>query len=244
MSGLAAIMFVGCLAAIATSLARRQAGQAPRAACATLGNAADFVAFSDGAFNSSKSSGTSITGRIAAAGDVTLDGVSVSPAAGDSTPTVIAGGDFIAGRTTGQGGTLNGGVRYGGSIDVGQNFMVNGERTHAPPPFSFVSEFDALRQLSESWAKMGQTPDATVTLNSGSKALELTGKGTGLNVFDVTAADLKAAAGIVIDLTQPNATALINITTNEALTIAPQYMNLSGSANERRLVWNLPNATR
>ena len=50
------------------------------------GNAASFVAFSHGAFNSSESAGTSITGRIAAAGDVTLDGLSVNPAAGDSAP--------------------------------------------------------------------------------------------------------------------------------------------------------------
>ena len=127
-SGLAAIVFVGCLAVIATSLARRQTAPAGRAGCATLGNAADFVAFSEGAFNSSQSSGTSITGRIAAAGDVTLDGVSVNPAVGDSAPTAIAGGDFVAGKT-GHGGTLNGGVRYGGSIDVSSNFTVNGART-------------------------------------------------------------------------------------------------------------------
>jgi choice-of-anchor A domain-containing protein len=154
-----------------------------------------------------------------------------------------AGANFIAGRTTGSGGTVNGGVRYGASIDVAQNFTVNGERTHAPPPFSFVSEFDAVRELSHSWANLGQTPDATVTLDPNSKALQLTGKGSGLNVFDVSAADLKAAAGIVIDLTQPNATALINVTTRQQLAIAPQYMNLSGSANAQRLAWNLPNAT-
>ncbi|HEX4673448.1 MAG TPA: choice-of-anchor A family protein, partial [Solirubrobacteraceae bacterium] len=242
-SGLAAIVFVGCLAVIAPSLARRQTAHAPRAGCATLGIAADFVVFSDGAFNSSKSSGTSISGRVAAAADVTLDGVSVSPAAGDSTPTVIAGDDFIAGRTTGNGGTLNGGVRYGGSIDVAPNFTVNGERTHSPPPFSFVSEFDGLRELSQSWAQLGQTPDASVTLDPNSKALQLTGKGSGLNVFTVSADDLKAAAGIVIDLTQADATALINITSKGQLTISPQYENLSGSANEQRLLWNLPNAT-
>ena len=110
------IVLVGCLAVIATSLARRAHAGDP--GCASLGNAAAFVVFSDGAFNSSQASGTSISGRIAAAGDVTLDGISVSPAAGDSTPTVVAGGDFIAGRTTGHGGTLNGGVQYGGAIDV------------------------------------------------------------------------------------------------------------------------------
>ena len=42
---------------------------------------------------------------IAAAGDVTLDGISVGPAAGDSTPTVIAGSDFTAGAVPSLGGS-------------------------------------------------------------------------------------------------------------------------------------------
>jgi hypothetical protein len=95
-TALAAVAFLGCSAVLATSSARRSR---PKAQCASLGNAASFVAFSDGAFNSSESSGTSITGRIAAASDVTLDGVTVNPAAGDSAPTVIAGGNFVAGAT-------------------------------------------------------------------------------------------------------------------------------------------------
>ena len=237
-TALAAVVFLGCSAVIATSIARRTR---PAAQCASVGNAASFVAFSHGAFNSSGSAGTSITGRIAAAGDVTLDGVSVNPAAGDSAPTVIAGGDFVAGNT-GHGGTLNGGVRYAGSIDVAQNFTVNGEQTHAPPPFSFESEFAALNELSSAWAKIAQTSGATVRLDPNSHALQLTGTDSGLNVFHVSAADLQAAAGIVVDLTKSGATALINITGTQ-LSLAPQYMNLSGSASERTLMWNLPFAT-
>src|SRR5262249_44992231 len=61
--------------------------------------------------------------------------------------------------------------------------------------------------------------------------------------FTVSASDLTAAAGFVINLTQPNASALINVTTNTALTINPSYMNLSGSASPATLVWNLPLAT-
>ena len=238
MTALAAVVFLGCSAAIGTSVARRSK---PAAGCASLGNAASFVAFSHGAFNSSESAGTSITGRIAAAGDVTLDGLSVNPAAGDSAPTVIAGGDFVAGNT-GHGGTLNGGVRYAGSIDVAPNFTVNGEQQHAPPPFSFESDFAALNELSSAWAKIAQTSGATVTLDPNSHALQLTGTDSGLNVFAVSAADLQAAAGIVIDLTKSGATALINVT-GAQLSLAPQYMNLSGNASDRTLMWNLPFAT-
>src|SRR5207248_8927045 len=143
--------------------------------CASLGDAAGFVVFSDGDFSSATRRGTSITGRIGAARNVTLDGVFVGPAPGDSTPTVIAGGDFTAGRTTRAGGTVNGGVRYGDSYRVADNFTVNGGAEHLPPPFSFGSNFAALRDLSRGWGRIAQSPGATVVLNPHSHALELTG---------------------------------------------------------------------
>ena len=174
---------------------------------------------------------------------MTLDGVFVGPAAGDATPTVIAGGNFTAGRTTGNGGTLNGGVRYGGTIDVAPNFTVNGTRQHAAPPFSFGDEFQSLELLSASLADLNQTPGATVALNQYSRALELTGTGSGLNVFTVSAAQLAQAAGIVINLTQSGATALINVTTDTDLVLSPMYENLSGAASAAGVMWNFPLAT-
>ena len=228
----------------AIGVARLSAGPAAGASdCASFGEAANFAVFSDGAFNASESSGTSITGRIAAAGDVTLDGDSVNPAAGDSAPTIVAGGNFTAGRTTGSGGTVNGGVTYGGASDVAPNFTVNGGLTHAAPPFSFDTEFTSLKLLSASLGDLNQTPGATATLNPYSGALELTGTGAGLNVFTVDAAELAQAAGIVITLTQPGATALINVTTDTILSIGPMYMNLSGTAGADGVLWNLPLAT-
>ncbi len=210
--------------------------------CASLGAAADFGVFSNGAFNSSGSAGTSITGRIAAAGDVTLDGVSVGPAAGDVSPEVIAGGNFTAGRTTGAGGTVNGGVTYGGTSNVAPNFTVNGGLTHTAPPFSFDTEFTSLKNLSSSLGGLSQSPGATVILQPW-LALELTGTGSGLNVFTVSGTQLSQAAGIVINLTQPGASALINVTTDTNLSIGPMYMNLAGSANAAGILWNLPLAT-
>ena len=209
--------------------------------CASLGQAANFAVFSEGDFNASESSGTSVTGRIAAGGDVTLDGVSINPAAGDSTPTIVAAGNFTGGRTTGAGGTVNGGVTYGGTANVAQNFTVNGGLTNAAPPFSFDTEFTSLKTLSASLGDLAQTPGASVSLAYG--ALTLTGTGSGLNVFTVDATQLAEAAGIVLDLTQPGATALINVNTATILTISPMYMNLSGSATAAGTMWNLPLAT-
>lgn len=209
--------------------------------CASLGQAANFAVFSDGAFNSSETSGTSVTGRIAAAGDVTLDGDTINPAAGDTAPTIIAGGNFTAGETTGSGGTVNGGVTYGGTSSVGSDFVINGGLTHAQPPFSFDTEFQSLKELSASVGDLPQSPGATVSLAYG--ALTLTGTASGLNVFTVDATQLAQADGIVINLTQPSATALINVNTATILTIGPQYMTLSGAAAAAGIMWNLPLAT-
>jgi choice-of-anchor A domain-containing protein len=211
--------------------------------CASFGEAANFAIFSDGEFNASAAPGTSITGRIAAAGNVTLDGVAVGPAAGESSPEVLAGGNFNGGTITGAGGTLNGGLSYGGLIDVAQSFAVNGPIRHEAPSFSFDAEFEALRELSSSLGGLAQTGGATVELNKYSGALELTGTDEGLNVFTVSAAQMTQAAGIAVDLTKPGATALINVTTDTDLAVGPQYMTLSGSATAAGVVWNMPLAT-
>jgi choice-of-anchor A domain-containing protein len=242
-SRVAQILLAVCLAGPGLSALRGTpvAGAAPD--CASFEQAANFAVFSNGAFDSSASAGTSIAGRIAAAGDVTLDGVSVGPAAGDASPEVIAGRNFTGGRTTGAGGTVNGGVTYGGASDVAPNFTVNGGLVQAAPPFAFDSEFVSLKTLSSSLGGLQQSSGATVVLQPWAE-LDLTGTASGLNVFTVSAAQLAQAQGVVINLTQPGATALINVTTDTQLTIAPMYMNLSGVATDAGILWNLPLATR
>jgi choice-of-anchor A domain-containing protein len=218
---------------------------APRAdTCASLGAAAGFAAFSNGDFNASPPGGENITGRIAAAGDVTLAGpgsagVFVSGAPGDATPTVLAGRNFSAGASR-AGGSVSGGVHYGGTSNVTPGFTINGGLQQAPPPFSFADEFVSLRTLSASLADLGQTSGASVHVSSGQ--LQLTGTGTGLNVFTVSGSQLTQAQGVVITLTQPGATALINVTTDTRLTINEQYMSLSG-VTAAGIAWNLPLAT-
>ena len=236
-------LVVVCAFGASSSDAKRTIVPAVGPGCATFGNASDFVVFSDGQVNFSQAQGTSVVGRIAAAGNVELGDISVTPAAGDAAPTLITGGDFTGGRTGGSGGSLHGGVRHQGSYTVAPNFTVTGTVEQGQPPFSFDSEFAALEAQSSTWGAIHQTGGASVTLNPFSHALELTGTADGLNVFTVSASDLTAAAGIVINLTQPNASGLINITTNTSLTITPAYMNLSGSASPANLVWNLPSAT-
>jgi choice-of-anchor A domain-containing protein len=152
---------------------------------------------------------------------VTIDGpgsggVFVSPAAGDPAPTVIAGHDLSLGQS-GAGGSLSGGARYGNAGTVAPNFTVSGGVIQGDPGITFDDAFEALRTLSSSLADLGQTAGATVSLNQYSHALELTGTGNGLDVFTVSAAQLAQAAGVIITLTQPGASALINVTTDTDL---------------------------
>jgi len=240
------VALVATAAAMGSPTEPRRAARiaAAQAGCGSLGAAADFTVFSDGVFDASKGSGTSVSGRIAAAGDVTLDAISVGPAPGDGPPTVVTGANFHGGRPGGSGGTLNGGVRARGTIDQAPNFTINGtQEPHTAPGFSFADEFAALAALSDLWGSQPATPGATAALNIYSHALELHGPADGLNVFHVGAADLAAAAGIVITLDKPGATALIDVSTDTVLTVSAQYLNLSANVSADRLVWNLPLAS-
>ena len=81
-----------------------------------------------------------------------------------------------------------------------------------------------------------------MSLNPDSHALQLTGTAAGLNVFTVSGAQLAQAAGVTLTLTQPGATALINVTTDTQLTLSEQYMNLTGTT-AANVAWNLSLAT-
>src|SRR3954452_23955341 len=102
------VAVVGCAVAALAAAGPSGAAKPPVArvaACEALGAADGFAVFSGGEFTAV---GTSTTGRIAAAGDVSLDSILVSPRSGDAPPTVVSGGDLNAG--SGGGGTLNGGA--------------------------------------------------------------------------------------------------------------------------------------
>ena len=62
-------------------------------------------------------------------------------------------------------------------------------------------------------------------------------------MFTVSAAQLTQAAGVTLTLTQPGATALVNVTTDTQLTLSEQYMNLTGTT-AANVAWNLPLATK
>ena len=61
-------LVVACAFGVSSSAAKRSIVPAAGAGCAAFGNASDFAVFSDGEVNFSEARGTSVVGRIAAAG--------------------------------------------------------------------------------------------------------------------------------------------------------------------------------
>jgi choice-of-anchor A domain-containing protein len=236
------LVLVAVVASVSAPTAGTARPIARAAACDALGEADNYAIFSHE--NVTVPSGISMNGRIAAAGDVTLaSGATIS---GSPSPAVIAGRDFIAGKSGG-GGTVNGGVRYGRNKDVASNFTINGGLNQGASGIDFDEEFNDLAQLSDAWAKLTPTPGAQAILQYG--ALEFHGYSTGLNVFNITAADqssLVQGVNITLDKgaqagsTAP-ATVLINITTATPLEANAAYVNLNGVSADR-LIWNLPQA--
>jgi choice-of-anchor A domain-containing protein len=236
------LVLVAVVAAVSAPTAGTARPIARAAACDALGEADNYAIFSHE--NVTVPSGISMNGRIAAAGDVTLaSGATIS---GSPSPAVIAGRDFIAGKSGG-GGTVNGGVRYGRNKDVASNFTINGGLNQGASGIDFDEEFNDLALLSDAWAKLTPTPGAQAILQYG--ALDFHGYSTGLNVFNITAADQSSLVqGINITLdkgAQPGSTApatvLINITTATPLEANASYLNLNGVSADR-LIWNLPQA--
>src|SRR4051812_18210737 len=238
------VLGLALAAAVLAATAPQRAAPAPptarAAACDVLGVAGSFAVFAHESFSAPKTGGGSIAGRIAAGGDVTL-GITTRPAAGDASPTVIAGRDFVgAGQDR-----LTGDVLYGRNFQPG-SYEVTGGGQKGAPQFSFDEEFQKLGLLSDTWAKQAQTPGVSRALESG--AFTFHGFTTGSNVFNITAADLSPAAGIKIVLdqgSQAGTTAppsvLINVSGAVPIAFNPgaPYLDV-GAVSPRRLIWNLP----
>jgi choice-of-anchor A domain-containing protein len=209
------------------------AALAATTSCASLGSAANYGIFSNGSVDYSAASGTSVSGGIAAAGDVTLGSITVG--ANSAGQAVLTGGSF-----TGVGGTVNGNVTYGDSFST-TNFTVNGSHTHASPSFSFASAFTSLAQISSELDALPQTSGATVAVQQGSNALVLTTTSSGTTVLHVTAAQLAGAAGIIISA-PASASIIIDIDGTGTVSTSMQYMSIGG-VQPSNVVWNLPVAT-
>lgn len=220
----------GWAVAADTGRSRAEPPRAHAAQCASLGQAANYDVFSNGVYEATN---TTLHGRAAAAGNVTLSAANI----GDAT---TAGGDDLVsgGDVTGGNGQVSGSVRYAGTLDQAQNFTITGGSTKGVPPFSFADEFAQLGELSSSLAALPTTTGANAILQPWG-ALQINAPGaTGPQyVFNIPGDLLAQALGVDISL-PADATAVINVTGPHVSITQAQYMNLGGGITPQHIVWN------
>ena len=249
-----ALLVSGIALFVAGSASGRSGAHASAAAsCGSgvLGVAQGFNVFVDGQYDATN---TSVEGRAAAAGNVTINsyGVGTKLAVDSSRADLIAGGNLSVGGGGAQ--ASNGSVTYGGTL-TGSISTPNGTLTKAPPPFSFASEFSSLQSTSTSLGGM----TANGTASGPSWSFELVGSDPALNVFSIPASTLQTAQVINIHVPFGSST-LVNVTggsyTTAAFpTAAVQFWNGSSyvqlpdnpsadlEALRTNLLWNFPDAT-
>jgi choice-of-anchor A domain-containing protein len=222
-------VIAAALLAVAVAGAGRAPGQTSE--CASLGEAANWDVFANGDLTMSN---TTLAGRAAARGTVTVSQISV----GGQTPSgldLVAGGDL---KTNGGGGTVNGDVRYGGTRPDPTALTITGTATQGAPPFSFPAQFTDLAVLSSSLGEKPDTAGAGYAVNPYSHAIEFAAPGAGLNVINLDGTKLATAAGVVITAAA-TATVLINVTGPPSLSVPLGYTALSGGIAATRVLWNL-----
>ncbi|MES1187811.1 MAG: choice-of-anchor A family protein [Myxococcales bacterium] len=170
-----------------------------------------------------------IEGAVAAGGNLTLQSFSIN--ATTRKPT----GMVVRGKLTASNGTLVGDLAHGSSIVSLQSVQLQGQQLQALP-FDFDELEAGLDAMSRAMAGR-QANGAVSTLNG---ALRLLGDEAGLNVFEVTAAQLASASSIRIE-TPPNAVALVNVS-GTSISLGNLQISLAG-VSKSGLLWNLPTAT-
>jgi choice-of-anchor A domain-containing protein len=169
----------------------------------------------------------STAGPLAAGGDVTLSSFSVN--SGTARPAgIIAGG-----KVTLASGSVKGNVTYGTASTIPQTASISGTKSQVP--FDLETAFQDLETL----ARLLNEAPATGSSTTNSGDLQLTGKRSGLNLFQVSADTLKQAASVQITVPS-GAGALVNVS-GALVSIQNKGISLHG-ATPARVLWNLPEA--
>jgi choice-of-anchor A domain-containing protein len=170
-----------------------------------------------------------IEGAVAAGGNLTLQSFSIN--ATTRKPTGIV----VRGKLTASNGTVTGDLAHGSNIVTLQSVQLQGQQLQALP-FDFDQLEAGLDAMSRAMA--GRQANGAVSTMNG--ALRLLGNEPGLNVFEVTAAQLATASSIRIE-TPPDAIALVNVSGTN-ISLGNLQISLAG-VSKSGLLWNLPTAT-
>jgi choice-of-anchor A domain-containing protein len=183
------------------------------------------------------SEGHNLAGKVAAGGNITLDGFGVGSALPDDnvSNTLVAGGNLHLTN-----GNVFGATWYGGSYTPTPNWTVNLHRGTAAQgtPIDFAARFAELRSLSSRLATQ-QAPHGTTEPQWGN--LYMTGTDPFLNVFDVNASDFQNAQGRNIEA-PAGSFVVVNIH-GTTLTFS-RGISLSGGITPQRVLYNFVDATR
>lgn len=176
-------------------------------------NGYNVFIFGTGMFNSQN---TDTMGNLAAGGNVMLlnysvaAGIAGNPAASPNPARLVVGGTLTAsngGVGQGQNGTI-----YTNNTPSLTSFTASGgtKALAQSGVSSFSNDTSVYTNLSNSLGALANT--GTVSLNTTSDTLTLTGTSSGLNVFDLTAAQFNASQTQTIDINAPTgSTVLINV---------------------------------
>ena len=218
------LLAVLCLTAATTRLA---------SAALSLGVATDYNVF---VLGNMSESGSDAEGRVAVAGNASLNGYS----AGSALQNASAGNALVVGGNLNfsNGQVSHGNAVYGGSL-TGNVAVPNGQLLHSSAAIDFTSAANTLKMSSTYWSTL--SPNGATVNNYG--GINLVGTNPELNVFSVTGDMLSHAWGMTIDV-PAGATVLVNIsgTSNNF-----QYMGVgfsdvngdhTGSTTKQKVVYN------
>jgi choice-of-anchor A domain-containing protein len=167
----------------------------------------------------------SAAGAIAAGKDVTLSSLSVNGTVRQPVG-LIAGG-----KVTLTSGSVAGNVTYGVASTFPQSVTVSGTKTLAP--FDPAAAFDKLETLSTLLDEIPSTSAAT--LSNGT--LKLAGAKSGLNVFHVSAEQLRQATSVQISA--PAGAGVLVSASGGTVELQNKGISLSG-VTASGLLWNFP----
>jgi choice-of-anchor A domain-containing protein len=203
----------------------------PPSGCTPLGRAADFNLFVLGAINTSSSS---TGGRVAAAGNITLASYNVGR---DLTNSNGSRDDLIAGAniTFSNGQVANGNAVYGGT-----GTFTNVSFPHGSARQDNVLDFNAagqyLRNASTAWAALATNG----TISWQANRYTLTGNQPGLNVFNISGANLATATRLSINA-PAGSTVLVNVS-GTSVALRDFGITINGTTREK-VLYNFSQAT-
>ncbi|MEH1784487.1 choice-of-anchor A family protein [Nostoc sp.] len=205
-------------------------GFSARANAVELGAASDYNVFVLGDITQKY---TDIEGKLAAGGNVNFVGGLGSKLSGNSGNVVVAGQNL----TLSNGQVYHGNAAYGGSANVSSNEGFPQGTFTKGNPIDFNEAGKQLRGLSQYLATL--TPTGKTTVQSWG-AINLSGSGTALNVFNVAGSDVSKTNYFEIK-GDANSTIVVNISGKD-VSLQNFGFNILGT-DQQKVIYNFYEAT-